>query len=371
VSNVPKVGEKIGIAKLLFSQENILIAALSVSGKEGINIAQSLLSQSLIWLNNLNKQLTPKSIDKLMVFSPKKMTALLGERLTLLTNCKTKIELFEIDENKGAIFFVNPFDQGYLPLESKLVNVKNSKYRKPIPTNIQKEIEWIKSLAPNLLKEEFNKNQLSLHINGLVFVTTNLTKVIRYKYLEETIVLTPENKLHLENLVKEIALYRSNKSPNKQHYYYKTLAESWLRGLVSQNVSILDPTLLNCVYSQVQVSKAHNKFIDLLCINNEGQLVIIELKVVEDIDLVFQSLDYWLRIEWYRVTEELIRKRYFFGLSIQNTPAKIYLVAPRLRIHKELKYLASLVDKKVPIYLISINDNWRESLKVESRERLN
>lgn len=385
ISNNPSINNKVGLAKLLLSQDKLLIAAVGMSKYEKKDSLKTLLAEALRWLSILQTQFNPISIDKLMIFAPSQIVELLAERLTLIIEPKTKIELFEFDEIKGVITFVNPFDQGYLALSLtkniKLPVIKTKlktklNFKQTLDLNIDEQIEWIKSLAPNLIEIELttNQNKLSLHINGLIFATAclksqNISIKFGFKELKEK--LTLENRPKLESLVKEIALYRNHNSLDKQHQYYQTLAESWLERVIKCDLSCLDPNLLNCFYSQVPVSKEYNKFIDFLAVDKYGQLVIIELKVVESIDLVFQGLDYWLRIEWYRFTNELSLRGYFPNVRLKNIAAKIYLVTPRLRSHENLRDLASLVDKRATIYWIAINDNWRECLKVESRERLN
>lgn len=377
INNNPKINEQVGIAKLLLSENKLPIVAVAMSKHERKDSLKALLSQALRWLNALNARFKPIFIDKLMIFAPTEIVELLAERLTLITNSQTKIELFEFDEMKHTIISVRAFDQGYLALSLaksiKLTTIKPKPKQKTV--SIDEQIEWIKSLAPNLveLRPNFKRDKLHLHINGMVFATAHLSQspYIKFKYSEEKLILSSKNRLLLEALVKEIAFYRQNNSQNRQHPYYRTLAESWLEAVISRDLCSLDPNLLDYFYSQVPVSKEHNKFIDLLAVDTTGQLVIIELKAVEDIELLFQSLDYWLRIEWYRFTEQLTYKGYFPNIKLKDEPAKVYLVTPRLRFHQELNALASLVDKKVPLYWIAINDNWRQFLKVESRQKLN
>lgn len=379
INNTPKINEQIGVAKLLLNENKLPIIAVAISKSERKDSLIGLLSQALRWLNALNARFKPISIDRLMIFAPSEIVELLAERLTLITKSQTKIELFEIDEIKHKIISVKPFDQGYLALslakKIKLSVVKKTKFSQEIDSNVDKQIEWIKSLAPELveIRPNLKKDRLYLHINGMVFATIYLSQAscIKFKYSEEKMLLTSTNRILLEALVKEIAFYRQNNSPNKQHPYYSALAESWLGAIISRDICRLDPNLLDYFYSQVPVSKEHNKFIDLLAVDNTGQLVIIELKTSEDIELLFQSLDYWLRIEWYRLTEELTHRGYFPNIKLKDEPAKVYLVTPKLRFHKELSALASLVDKKIPLYWIAINDSWRQGLKIESRQKLN
>ncbi len=374
-----RLNYKVGVARLLLSQNELLIAAVGISSYEKNCNLQTLLAEGLKWLSITGNRFKPILINKLMIFAPVKIVTLLAERLTLITQGQQRIELFEVDERQNTILPVNPFDQGDLGLSlARDIKLSATKSKCKKNTNssicdIDEQIDWIKSLAPSLveIKPNHNKNKLSLHINGLTFATAYLGQYpcIRFGNQER---LALENRTKLQGLVKEIAFYRHSSSLNKQHLYYRTAAELWLEAILSRDLACLDPTLLkHWFYRQVLVTKQNHRFIDLLAVDSEGQLVIIELKTVEDIDLPFQALDYWLRIEWYRLRGDLSRKGYFPGTKLKNSPAKVYLVTPRLRCHQEFNFLASLVDKRVPLYYIAINDNWREELKIESRQKIN
>ena len=91
------------------------------------------------------------------------------------------------------------------------------------------------------------------------------------------------------------------------------------------------------------VRQSGDRFIDLLGIHADGQLVVIELKVGEEAELPFQGLDYWLRVEWHRKREDFTRRGYFRGLAIKDAPALVYLVAPRLRFHRNFSALAASI----------------------------
>ncbi len=372
-----RLNYQVGVARLLLSQNELLIAAVGISSYEKTCNLPTLLAEGLKWSCVLGNRFKPISINKLMIFAPVKIVTLLAERLTLITQGQQKIELFEVDEVQNTILPVNPFDQGDLGLslarDIKLLTTKSKQNTSSNTYDIDEQIDWIKSLAPSLveIKSNYNKNKLSLHINGLTFATAYLGQYSYIKFGNQER-LSLENRIKLQGLVKEIAFYRHSNSPNKQHLYYRTAGELWLETILSRDLACLDPTLLKyCFYRQVLVTKQNHKFIDLLAVDSEGQLVIIELKTVEDIDLPFQALDYWLRIEWYRLRGDLSGKGYFPGTMLKNSPAKVYLVTPRLRCHQEFNFLASLVDKRVPLYYIAINDNWREELKIESRQKIN
>ncbi len=370
ISYKPNLGYCTATARLVIRSNTILIAAIGMNRFESLDRLKGLLGQALKWLSFLQNSFAPIKIEKLMIFAPNKVIEILAERLSLISLSEHKIELFEFDEISNTITFVNPFDQGDLGLSlakhKKLLKVKMS-------SEIVKKIEWLKLLAPSLIetKENFDRSKIGFEINGLEFAAIYLkTGVIEFGCREKKLLLA-ENKEEIITLVKYISYYRHYDSPDKQHYYYKAKTENWLEQIISKNISALDPNIINhYFYRQVPIIKQNHKFIDLLAIRRDGQLVIIELKTVEDLDVAFQALDYWLRVEWYRLRGDF-QKFYFPEIKIKNTSPLLYLVMPRLRCHRDLLTVASFIDPKVPLYRIAINDNWRQELKIESRERIN
>jgi hypothetical protein len=98
--------------------------------------------------------------------------------------------------------------------------------------------------------------------------------------------------------------------------------------------------------------------------------VIIELKVAPDREMVFQAADYWRKIEFQRRKGNLQKAKIFGDAEILNAPALVYLVAPALSFHIDLKFLARSIAPVIEIYRFDLNENWRESLKVIGREKL-
>jgi hypothetical protein len=111
--------------------------------------------------------------------------------------------------------------------------------------------------------------------------------------------------------------------------------------------------------------------IDILAVTREGRLVVIELKVAEDIEFPFQGLDYWLRVEWHRARNDFQRRGYFDGINLMDAAPLLYLVAPLFRFHATTNLLAGSITKRVPVFRVGINEDWRGGLRVLLSERLN
>ena len=92
----------------------------------------------------------------------------------------------------------------------------------------------------------------------------------------------------------EVALWRLGDKPER--VTYSTIdAESRLETVLTDDLTIIDPNLL---LIGRQVATAYGKFIDLLALDSEGNLIVIELKRNRTPrEVVAQLLDYgsWVR----------------------------------------------------------------------------
>ncbi|HKG23357.1 MAG TPA: hypothetical protein VKC34_15770, partial [Blastocatellia bacterium] len=112
-------------------------------------------------------------------------------------------------------------------------------------------------------------------------------------------------------------------------------------------------------------------YIDLLAATREGRLVVMELKVAEDAEAPLQALDYWMRVEWHRLRGDFTRRGYFKGMPLSDEPPLLYLVAPLFRFHKTTGLVAKAISKRVPVYRVGINTDWRGGVRALLVERLN
>jgi hypothetical protein len=370
-------GYQAAYARLLLRDGHGLIAAVGISAREDYHASAALLGQGINWLMKLRAGYSKDVVHKLMLFAPQGRADLLAERLTLISQSEQQIELFEVDESAGELRFVRPFDQGDLGLRwLNGTHLPNAARWPALGAPLAGQLAWIRSLAPEMI--EMRPNALAscvkVEINGLELARAYCGNRARIEFgVEEKKILSRNNEIELVALVEAVANYRCSGSLMKQHPYYRMAGEAWLEAILRRDIRALDPELSpGYLYSQVPAIKQSNeKFIDLLAVRSDGQLTIIELKVGEEVELPFQGLDYWLRVEWHRARADFLRQGYFPGIALKDAPARIYLVAPRLRFHKNFVMLARLIDSRAAVFRIAINDNWREGLKVYDRERMN
>jgi hypothetical protein len=183
--------------------------------------------------------------------------------------------------------------------------------------------------------------------------------------------LTPDNFAALKEMIQEILYYRRPDSPDKQHLYYRLQAERWLESLILEDIPRLFPEMApEAVYSQIPVYLGRNPGrIDILGANCQGNLVIMELKVVADSDLPLQVLDYWARVIQHNRNGDFTRRGYFSEILLNRRLPAVYLVAPVFSYHDSTELLLGYLDPNLEIHKIAINENWRHGVKILSRMR--
>jgi hypothetical protein len=356
-------------ARLVIKHRGKTIAAVGCSQGETQETVDAALTTGLIWLDALRKK--EPIVNRLIIFAPHGRAATLATRLTCLQIAGATVSLAEVDEAGGRIKNVSAFDQGDLA-----DNLKRAVWpRDPnIPPYISALIEPILNLAADDIDTSRKGNWVALSIRGLEFARISI-KDRRVEFGIETPrkILNAANRRELQNLVRACVADRRNDSGRRDGPLYRSQPERWLETIIRRDVTSVDPTLdQRFAYSQVPAYRGeHRSFIDLLTATREGRLVVMELKVAEDAEFVFQGVDYWLRVEWHRRRGDFERRGYFKGLKLADPAPLLYLVAPLMRFHATTRLVARAISDRVPVYRIGINEDWRGGVRVLLSERLN
>ena len=114
--------------------------------------------------------------------------------------------------------------------------------------------------------------------------------------------------------------------------------ERWLESLLLRDIRVIDARLdPRFVYPQVPAFLGGDRgMIDILSVTSEGRLVILELKVSEDIELPMQGLDYWLRVRWHNARNEFQISRLLSGCHAQPLAAIALLRLPTVPLSQQL-----------------------------------
>jgi hypothetical protein len=360
-------------ARFIITNRGKTIAAVGCGHTETQETVDGLLTSGLTWLDALGAKRS--AVDRLLIFAPRGRATTLATRLTCIDNSSATISLAEADEASGEIEPVAAFDQGDLADNFKRASARAVWPRnQEIPHNISSLIDLILRLAGGLIETKREGNWIALSIRGLELARVSIRDCrVEFGIQRPRKRLDDANRGELERLISEIISNRSSDSDRRDDLLYRSQTERWLESMIRSDVASVDPTLdQRYVYSQVPAYRGeHRSFIDLLSVTSEGQLVVMELKVTEDAETVFQGLDYWLRVEWHRLRGDFERRGYFKGLKIADRAPLLYLVAPLMRFHATTRLVARAISTRVPVYRIGINEDWRGGVRVLLSERLN
>jgi hypothetical protein len=123
------------------------------------------------------------------------------------------------------------------------------------------------------------------------------------------------------------------------------------------------------IYTQVPAfSSGDRGIIDLLGVTRDGRLAVLELKASEDIHLVMQAVDYWLRVRFHHSQDNFSRYGYFPDVRLNAKPPLLFLVAPGFRFHPSIDIVLRYLSPEIEIARIALAENWRKGLHVVFRQ---
>ncbi len=356
-------------ARVLLRSANKPMMALGVDGDESDDTVALLLSAGLIWKAEYRGR-SSGNAQRCLLVVPEGRSRKLARQMTMLKpEALDGLALYEMSGQTGTLTPVQPTDQGSLfdasrtrlprafPMERE--NRTRPRTLPPLPT----EARVYSHRATGRVSVRYKGLELGRltargwRINRLVARATGVT----------------DSRCAMGSIAEKVAAIRSENGNDRWHPLYRLQGERWLEGMVREDLTRIDPRLdPRFVYPQIPAHDDHERgMVDLLAIQENGRLVIIELKVNEDLQLPLQALDYWLRVEWHRRRGDFERRGYFPGMAIAQESPMLYLVAPLFRFHRGFRSIASAVSSAVPLYRIAINEGWRSGIKVLRRERLN
>jgi hypothetical protein len=183
--------------------------------------------------------------------------------------------------------------------------------------------------------------------------------------LERPTIWTPGRNELLERHLEKVVRLRKFPPTEPGSFCYAADHEQWLESLIRRDHRILNPDFVDAIYAQVPTClDGERKILDLLTATRTGRLAVIELKVEKDLNLIFQGIDYWERVEHHLVQGDFERAGYFDGLTLLTQPPLLYLVSPLFEYHRVLPVLRRYLKAEVSLACIGINTNWRKGIKV-------
>jgi hypothetical protein len=357
---------------LRLPQERVAVTA-TVAQSDARNI-DSLFSSGLLWFNRT--QLSPKRppIEKLLMVVERNVLGAARQRHVLLRDgLRQRIALFEIDEAWQQVEPTRPFER------KDLWKKRLTRFPPVVEAETSERVQEIIARAPHAIDVVASRHGQTLRYHGLPFARVRRVmdrdriwfgiEGSRRRSLDE------HHEQDWAKLFRDLETYRTENCRDHHHWFYRAAGEAWLESILRRDISKLDPGLIVApLHAQFRTSHGGPtgaRPIDLLALRHDGQLVVIELKVNEDREHVFQGVDYWRRVEAHRRRGHISSAKLFGEREISDESPLVYLVAPALRFHPSFRTLAKTIAPDIEIYRFDINEDWRAGVRVVRRERVN
>ncbi len=338
-------------------------AVLGAAPGENAATIDGSLTFGLIWLDHLRSRGVAPVVAGLRLVLPAGSCRIVAHRLGAL-GPDVAVELYEWETDEPRARRVDPADKGNIA--TWLTPRRQTERLLGYVTEADK---WIRVLAPDAIDFVVvpGTRQVSWRFRGLEFARWSGGE-IRLTLGGKPEPISEENREKLKHAVAELMAKRR---PDGDHRdpLYRVARERWLETMVLAEPTCIEPRLDSSqLYEQVPAFSASDRgVLDLLGVTTKGRLAVIELKADEDLQLVFQAVDYWLRVRWHQRQGDFERYGYFAGKTLDVAPPLLYLVAPGLRFHPVSGMLLRYLSPEIPICRIGLNEDWRRELRVIER----
>jgi hypothetical protein len=350
---------------------------VAITANVGLNDPRnvdSLFSSALLWFSRVRERAHRPYVERLWLVVESEILSAARQRHVLLRNDLHKlIELFKIDQPWENLSPAKPLDR------KELWKRRLSGFPLVTEPETSQSIAEIVAQAPEAIDFVRSRHGATLRYYGLPFARVRrLLESERVWFgLEGSprLLLGERNHEDWRKLVRDLETHRSPTSGDQRHWLYRAAGEAWLESILRRDITRLDPGLIIAPL-HAQFRTAHGgglaaRPIDLLALRHDGRPVVIELKVTEDREHVFQGVDYWRRVEAHRRRGHIATAKLFGDRHIADESPLVYLVAPMLRFHPSFATLAGTIAPEIEIYRLDINENWRLGVRVVRRTRAN
>ena len=346
-------------------------AVIGLSKDEAPAAADAVLAFGLIWLDWLRSRSERTMIPRLRIYLPREAVELNAHRAVAINQRTVQLELFEWNGGGERPSRVNLETAG--DVATRLVP------HRPNEALISRHRELLRNLLGAAVDHltmttDTSGRFVSVRVAGLEIarIEGDLSPRIYYGLEGSVRRLDGSNREGFQDFISRVLDRRNAASEDTSDEFYRLQSEHWLESILVNDITRIDPGLLpEFVYPQVPAfSRTDRGVIDILTATRDGKLAVIELKLEEQIDLPFQALDYWLRVEKLRQQGKFQDYGYFQGVTLTDARPLLYLVVPAFRFHSTTTRLLRYLDSSVTVMQIGINDQWRRGIKVLFRREL-
>jgi hypothetical protein len=340
-------------------------AVIGSGESESNSRSDDMIAYGLLWLDWLRNRHPSHVVEGLKMFLPHHAGELTRNRMAWLSPGAAKWELYETGFGTGdEIRQCDPADFGNLKTSlTSLIDLNRPS------TAVQELVEAATASSPGLEVRQGHGGYRHWSVHGLMIARERPHGTVFGLGRTET-PLRQENVKEFEALVRRVSTIRRADSPNASHPINRIQPERWMESLIRRRLEQLEPDLTTgVVYEQAPaISGTARGVLDLLTVNASGRLVVLELKASEDIQLPLQALDYWMRVHWHNQRGELKREGYFPARELSRQPPLLLLVSPALQFHSACEVIQRYLSPEVEVVRIGLNQDWRTSLQVVSRQ---
>ncbi|MFB3921583.1 MAG: hypothetical protein ACE145_07665 [Terriglobia bacterium] len=327
--------------------------------------ADAILGHGLIWLDWLRSHAERFTVGALKFFLPGAAVPLCAQRAAWVERRALQPELFEWNRGDAHPTLVDVRDYGNV--ETRLMP------RHQADALVKRHAGLVGTLLGELagrvdVVPDAAANTLSLRILGLEVARLEhlLAPHVFYGLEGSYRRMEPGGEAGLREFVARVLKIRSPSGPNRSHEFFRLQGERWLESMLVKDITKVDIDLRpDCVYPQVPAFSGGDRgVIDILTVTRGGRLAVVELKLVEDINLPLQGLDYWLRVKWLQERGQFEKFGYFPQIVLSPGPPLLYLVSPAFRFHSTTDRIVGFLDSCIEVIKVGINEAWREGVKV-------
>jgi len=361
-------------ARIILRLPHERIAATGIVARSDARNVDSLFSSALLWFNrSLSSPKKPPINRLLMIVEHGILEAARQRHVLLRDSLRARIELLEIDDDWKAVEATRPWERKYIWRK------RLTRFPSVHEDNRGDIVNEIVAAKPEAIDVVAARHGQTLRYHGLPFA--RVRRVMDRDRVWFGIEGSPRRSLdeyHRQDwlkLLRDLETYRNADCRDRRHWLYRAAGEAWLESILRRDITRLDPGLIVApLHAQFRTSHGGPtgaRPIDLLALRHDGRLVVIELKVNEDREHVFQGVDYWRRVEAHRRRGHISSAKLFGNREIADESPLVYLVAPTLRFHPSFATLGQTIAPDIEIYRFDINEDWRSGVRVVRRDRVN
>lgn len=361
-------------ARIILRLPHERIAATAIVAESDARNVDSLFSSVLLWFSRLVTSAKRPAVNRLLIVVERNVLEAARQRHVLLRNSmRARIQLLEIDNDWQALEPTTVWQRKYLWRK------RLSRFPPVVEAASTDRINEIVSIAPQAIDVVSARHGNTLRYHGLPFA--RVRRVMESESVWFGVEGQPRRlfgvhrQREFAKLLHDLQTYRNENCRDRRHWFYRAAGEAWLESILRRDITKLDPGLIIApLHAQFRTSPGAPtgpRPIDLLALRYDGRLVVIELKVNEDREHVFQGVDYWRRVEGHRRRGHISGAKLFGDREISDESPLVYLVAPALRFHPSFAILARTIAPDIEIYRFDINEDWRRGVQVVRRESAN